>query len=388
MIAKNLAPSIHPESSSSVLPIIGDDFIARLLLFRMVLPAGCLCLLIVLFSLSFPTIVNHPTIQWLPWLLSLFIFGLAHGGIDDQVPTMLRGVVMQGRNLVIFIALYLSLMMVVLIVWRWNPDAGLILFLLMSAYHFGQGDFYWSSAFGLHHALRNEMKPAERWSHSLSFFLLITRGSLPAILPFLFFPNQLAEITRLLSVQLSGVNTHVWMGTATLRQGLMIGLFVFVSGQVLMSLRIVFTRYQVGNAATVRAALIEIAETCLLLLLFASAPPILAIGTYFLVWHSPRHVVRLMLLTKSMQGLISQGQLGFALILFHRRALPLTAAACGLLLILWAMVSRFQLSAAVLVTSAFLFVSAITLPHFILVLWMDARQSLWGNHNKPKGAIR
>lgn len=388
MIAKNLAPSIRPELYSPASQGMGDEFIARLLLFRMGLPAGCLCLLIALFSLSFPTLANRSAFQWLPWLLSLFIFGLAHGGIDHQVPTMLRGIIMQGRNLVLFVALYLSLMMVVLMIWRWNPEAGLILFLLMSAYHFGQGDLYWSSAFGLHHALRAGTEIAGRRALHLPFLLLITRGSLPAILPFLFFPNQLAEITRLLSVQLRGVKIHDWLGATALRQGLIIGLLLFVFGQIIMSLRLAYARHQIRDAATVRAAMIEIVETGLLLLLFICAPPILAIGTYFLVWHSPRHVVRLILMTKSMQGLISQGQLGSALILFHRRALPLTAAASGLLLILWVTISRFQLSTAVTITSAFLFVSAITFPHFMLVLWMDTRQSLWGRNIRLKGETR
>lgn len=388
MIAKNLALPIRTESYPPASQGMGNDFIARLLLFRIALPAGCICVLIALFSLSFPTLANHHAVQWLPWLLSLFIFGLAHGGIDYQAPTMLRGIGMQGRNLVLFIALYLSLMMVVLMIWRWNPDAGLILFLLMSAYHFGQGDLYWSSAFGLQNALRAGTKIAERRTLYFPFILLITRGSLPAILPFLFFPNQLAEITRLLSVQLGGFKMHDSVEATALRQGLMMGLLLFVCGQIILSLRLAYARHQVRDVATVRAAMIEIAETVLLLLLFTSAPPILAIGTYFLVWHSPRHVVRLMLMTKSMQGLISQGQLGQALILFHRRALPLTAAASGLLLFIWAIISRFQLSPAVTITSAFLFVSAITLPHFVLVLWMDARQSLWGSNNRPEGATR
>lgn len=388
MMAKNLAqPSrteLHPPASHGTC----DDFISSLLLFRVVLPAWLICLSVALFSLSFPTIANRREIQWMPWLLSLFIFGLAHGGIDHQVPTILRGISMKGRNFVSFVAWYLSMMIAVLLLWHWSPDAGLILFLLMSAYHFGEGDLYWSSLFGLHNTLRASAEPAGKMSAYLPFIFLLARGSLPAIIPFLFFPDQFTEITRHLAAQLTGVKIQDWAGATSLRHGLMMSGYLFVFGQIMISLQLAYARYKVRDAASVRAAITEIAETGLLLLLFSSVAPILAIGTYFLVWHSPRHVVRLMLLTKPMQTLILQGQLGQALILFHRRALPLTAAAGGLLLLLWAAISSYQVSAAVLITSAFLFVSAITLPHFMIVLWMDAQQSIWGGNNQPKGATR
>lgn len=388
MIAKNLAQPIRTEAQTCAAQDDCDDFASRLLLFKVVLPAGLICLVVSLFSLSFPITANRPEIQWLPWLLSLFVFGLAHGGIDHQVPTLLGGITTKGRNVVSFVAWYLGLMIAVLMIWRWIPDAGLILFLLMSAYHFGQGDLYWSSAFGLHKTLRDKTEPAGSVATYLPVIFLTARGSLPAIIPFLFFPDQFTEITRHLATQLTGVNLQGWAGVTALRHGLMIGVFIFVIGQIMISRHLAYARYKVRDAASVRAAIIEIAETGLLVLLFTSASPILAIGTYFLVWHSPRHVVRLMLLTKPLQKLISQGQLGLALIYFHRRALPLTAAAGGLLLLLWAAISRHNISASALITSAFLFVSAVTFPHFMIVLWMDAQQSIWGGNNQSKGAIR
>ncbi len=388
MIAKNLALPIRTESQSYASQGVCDDFVSRLLLFKIVLPACLICLSVSLLSLSFPITATRPEIQWMPWLLSLFVFGLAHGGIDHQLPTLLGGITMKRRSVVSFVAWYLCLMIAVLMIWRWIPDAGLVLFLLMSAYHFGQGDLYWSSAFGLHRTLRAKTEPTGRGSTYLPVILLIARGSLPAIIPFLFFPDQFTEITRHLGTQLTGVNIQGWAGVTALRHGLMVGVFLFTFGQIMISLHLAYARYKVRDAATVRAAITEIAETGLLLLLFTSASPILTIGTYFLVWHSPRHVVRLILLTKPLQELVSQGQLGLALIYFHRRALPLTAAAGGLLMLLWAAISSYHISAAVLITSAFLFVSAITFPHFLIVLWMDAKQSIWGGNSQPKGATR
>ncbi len=379
-----IAKSVYTQARQPMSKESCDDFVSRLLLLRVVVPSWLGCLVVALFSLSFPTIANRAEVQWLPWLLSLFIFGLAHGGFDHQVPTLLRNITMKGRHLVFFVIGYLLLMIAMLLIWVWSPGLGLLLFLLMSAYHFGQGDLYWSSEFGLQNLLRAGTESAGNLRSFLRGVFLTARGSLPAILPFIFFPDQFLNLTA----PFTSRKILEWASASTVRQGLMIGIGFFLACQIALSLQLAFIRYNRDQTATIRAALTEIAETGLLLLLFRSATPILAIGTYFLIWHSPRHVVRLMLLTKPLQALISRGQLRAALLQFHRRALPLTVVAGGLLLLLWVAISQYQIAAAVILTSAFLFTSAITLPHFLIVLWMDTAQSIWGRSNLAQGVKR
>ncbi len=346
------------------------------------------CLVVSFFSVFSPALATHSKIQWLPWFLSLFIFGLAHGGIDHQVPTFLTMVTMNRKDLVAFTACYLLMMIAVLFIWGLNPDIALIFFLLISAYHFGQGDLYWSNNFGLNYAIRTSSQRVRKILPWFQIIFLISRGSLAAILPFIIFPEKFNEITQQLASQLTGLRIQRWESASALRLVLMSVISMFVLSQIIISIKLACDSYLINDAVAVRAAIIEIAETGLLLILFSSAPPILAIGAYFLAWHAQRHVVRLMLLTEPMQSLMLQGRYGQSLVVFHRRALPLTLAAIGFLLFVWTLVARYELSAAKILTTAFLFVSAITLPHFIIVLWMDSKQQSWGNSSLRKGESR
>jgi hypothetical protein len=46
------------------------------------------CLLISIVSLAFPGITSLASVQWTPWIVGIFIFGLSHGGLDDEVSSM------------------------------------------------------------------------------------------------------------------------------------------------------------------------------------------------------------------------------------------------------------------------------------------------------------
>ena len=379
MTSKMLEQRTHVEMLNC--PTKGRDleFAPELFLSKVNIPTWLSCLTVCFLSIYFPSVTTRIEIQWLPWLLSIFIFGLSHGGIDHQVPPLLGTATMKGKSLVTFIAWYLAMMIVVLLTWGLNPDLALIFFLVMSAYHFGQGDLYWSSNFGLNRAFRARNHRARKILPWFQATFLISRGSIAAILPFIIFPEKFNEITQHLASQLTGLRIQRWEGASSLRYVLISAISVLVLSQIMISIKLAYESYITSDVVAVRAAIIEILETGLLLILFSSAPPILAIGTYFLGWHAPRHVVRLMLITEPMRSLMLEGRYGQSLVVFHRRALPLTLAAAGLLLFLFALFSRYEFSAAQVLTTAFLFVSAITLPHFIIVLWMDVKQKSWGS---------
>ncbi len=80
---------------------------------------------------------NH---QWFEWSVFIFIMvtiGIPHGAIDHLV----LNVRTSKTRLFIFLAKYLGILMVYMFCWFWIPIPSLIFFLLISAYHFGQGHY-------------------------------------------------------------------------------------------------------------------------------------------------------------------------------------------------------------------------------------------------------
>ncbi|UJP64124.1 Brp/Blh family beta-carotene 15,15'-dioxygenase [Mongoliitalea daihaiensis] len=78
--------------------------------------------------------------DWLMYTLFVGVMltvGISHGAIDH----LLLNPSIRGKALGIFIAKYLGIMTVYLAVWLVFPLLGLIAFILMSAYHFGQSHF-------------------------------------------------------------------------------------------------------------------------------------------------------------------------------------------------------------------------------------------------------
>ena len=75
---------------------------------------------------------------WGWFLIVMAIIGIPHGAIDHLIYHKNRGRV---NNLKKFIFLYVGIMLMYLICWYFFPVTALILFLIMSAYHFGQAHF-------------------------------------------------------------------------------------------------------------------------------------------------------------------------------------------------------------------------------------------------------
>lgn len=67
-------------------------------------------------------------------LVAILVFGIPHGAVDHKVHLSISS----KKNLVAFIVKYLAVAGLYILVWILNPPIGLIFFLLLSAYHFGQ----------------------------------------------------------------------------------------------------------------------------------------------------------------------------------------------------------------------------------------------------------
>jgi Brp/Blh family beta-carotene 15,15'-monooxygenase len=110
---------------------------------------------------------------------------------------------------------------------------------------------------------------------------------------------------------------------------------------------------------------------------FSLAPPVLTIGVYFCLWHSIRHIARLMLIEPQAAEALQSNRFREALVHFFRDALPLTVAAAVILAGFYVAVPRAPENIWDLVGLYLAFIAALTFPHIIVVSWMDWRQGVW-----------
>lgn len=325
-----------------------------------------------------PGWVAVPVVQWIPWAMALLCFGLAHGGIDHRLPWERSLVVRERsrRSLVLFLVGYLSGMGATLLLWWTSATLGWVFFLVLSAYHFGQGDLYWSRRFGLLSEVESGLA-----SRLYGGGYLLLRGALPVLLPLLLFPDEFRLITREVGAEsLLGwrlvASQGGWVGGGLL--GVVAMLLWQWGGALWLTWR---HRRQAGLTSAARKAMREAGETVLLLWLVSLAPPILSIGTYFLCWHSPRHIARLVEIMPGLRQKLEGGRNPLSsLVAYHREAAPMTLAAASLFLLLWGASLLGEITPSRLVAPAIVFISAITVPHVLIVSRLDWFQRVWGRN--------
>lgn len=333
------------------------------------------CLLLSLFFVLFPNIAELPLVQWAPWIIGIFAFGLAHGGLDDEVALMLGKGNGSRVSRLFFYVCYLGLLVLVLVEWAISPDLALVTFLIFSVFHFGQGDLYWSVYHGSGGA---GISLSFRVSFNLRGILFaVTRGALPVLLPLIFRSDQFVRIGHYL------VNGNFQTALilpdwcAAHREQLLLLIGTLVGINILVTLLPLLLAGKRVSADWRRAAIAEAGETLLLVILLITTPPILGIGIYFLLWHAPRHVTRLVLADRQMRSIVEKDGGLRAIVHFHKRSFPLVTAATGLLLLVAFACFRSDLSADRLVLPAFIFVNAVTVPHLIVVSLLDRAQKIW-----------
>lgn len=80
--------------------------------------------------------------QWVCFGVILLTIGIPHGAIDHLLVNPKIG----KKELLKFIIKYLLIITAYILVWYFLPKTALLLFILMSAYHFGQSHFIWQKA--------------------------------------------------------------------------------------------------------------------------------------------------------------------------------------------------------------------------------------------------
>ncbi|MDV6374439.1 Brp/Blh family beta-carotene 15,15'-dioxygenase [Deinococcus arenicola] len=295
----------------------------------------------------FPAVLERYAL--VPLLLSAVLFGLPHGALDHLVP-LRQGWRLTRRwtGLGLFLLAYLGVVLLYLGVWTVWPMVAYWGFLLTSALHWGHGDLDF---------LERRLGRVRAW-HSGATLLL--RGSLPIVVPFLAFPDAYERLARGAAQAFHASLPAGPLWSASFSQGLTVIFVAVLLLSVADTLRC---------AASDRAAVTELAEVALLLLVFTQVPAELSIGLYFTLWHAWRHLGRLLELNSRPLKLRPVSVRGL-----RRLALdltPITLIALGMLggLFLW---SAPRLHSAEDLTALYLaLIAALTLPHALLVAVMD-----------------
>jgi Brp/Blh family beta-carotene 15,15'-monooxygenase len=304
--------------------------------------------------------------QYVPLVASGLVFGIPHGAVDHLVPARVAGGSAIRSALGVGV-LYLLVGGGYLLAWFLAPVAAAVAFVLLTWFHWGQGDVYLLSAAT---GGRYPRSTAHRAS------TLLVRGAMPMAVPLVAFPDQYRRVVANL-VGLFGGDTAAIAVAFRPATGLALG--VLVGGLVAATLlRGAFVRTGDGiELALDDAFRVDATETVLLVGFFLVVPPVLAVGLYFCLWHSVRHVVRLLAVDPVGATALRERQFGRALRRFGRDAAPLTAVALALLAVVYPLVPRAPTGVGDGVALYLVLIAGLTLPHVVVVTWMDHRQGVW-----------
>jgi Brp/Blh family beta-carotene 15,15'-monooxygenase len=239
-------------------------------------------------------------------VLLVLVLGVPHGALDPVLAGRWLKEAGPGRW-VIFLSGYCLLVGAAIALWWWSESVFLLGFLLVSAHHFSED---------------LPGAPLWRWVHGGSVILL------PSVL-------HTAELSRLLLL-IAPATPEAALQAFPVLAWPCAGLALWDTARM--------ARNQWSTAAA----------RSLLLASLVLLPPLLSFALYFCLWHAPVHVLRLR--TKPLSW---------------TRRLVMASAACAVLTVGASAASWWWLGwqdiPAALVTSLFVGLGALTLPHWLLV---------------------
>ncbi|MEM8485006.1 MAG: Brp/Blh family beta-carotene 15,15'-dioxygenase [Bacteroidota bacterium] len=335
-------------------------------------PYVCIALFVALHA-----ILPTPEGIWLyvPLLASMLFLGLPHGAVDHMVLLQLQNKVCSPVALARVIFPYLVLAGCYLVMWFLTPALAFGLFILITWFHWGQGDV---------HTLVIFARAAHLTSVHMRRLALVVRGGLPMLIPLLAFPEVYQEVfTGITSRFTTAAATDItWPFAPSFRLGMGLGFaglttFYFLYG---------FYKLRWGLN---RAYLEDLAEVILLAVLFASVHPLVAIGLYFCCWHAVRHIARIVVFSvrddqpdtghqvEMKHGAIKLPVIKQGIRRFFIQALPTTLVALLGLGMLHALVPHTPESVAEFTGLYLVLIAVLTVPHVWVVWRMDTAEGVW-----------
>ncbi|MDZ5811561.1 Brp/Blh family beta-carotene 15,15'-dioxygenase [Halorubrum sp. AD140] len=299
--------------------------------------------------------------QFVPLAASVLLLGLPHGALDHLTLSRARDRRATGRSLAAIGGLYGLLGGLYAVGWFFAPVAGFAGFILLTLLHWGQGEL---------HALLTSIGVEHLETARQRVATALARGTLPMLVPLVAFPDQYRLIATTL-VGLFGTTDIGPLAVAFTPRGRV----VVAAAVVALLAGTLALGYRRTSGPTGWA--FDAGETALLVVFFATVPPILAIGLYFTLWHSLRHIGRLLALAPTARTALLDGDYRRAFGRFARDAAPLTAAAILILAGFYALVPATPATTVELVGLYLVFIAVLTLPHVAVVSLLDREQGVW-----------
>ena len=307
---------------------------------------------IVAISIFYPNLPSWAIYS--PFLISFVFLGLPHGAVDHWILLGLKNHTFSIPNMVRVVLPYVTLSAAYLLLWIIAPALSLLIFILMTWFHWGQGDVYSIHMFTGRQHLKTRLHTG------LALFI---RGALPMLIPLLSFPEiyqgVVVDVIRILDNSYVAETNFLFSDLLRLIAGLTF------STCVLVYFAITFQRSS--------SWYYDLIEVCLLVFLFSIVHPILAIGVYFCFWHGLRHIVRIMI-THSDQG---PGYNKGPLKQFVLQAAPTTLIALIILGGMYFFAPNQPHTIQDFTALYLILIAILTLPHVWVVILMDRKDKIW-----------
>jgi Brp/Blh family beta-carotene 15,15'-monooxygenase len=250
--------------------------------------------------------------------------GVSHGALDHEKGKKIIKL-FKLKKIELFYLAYVSLSLIIILLWSIAPIITLIIFLIVASYHFGKED----SVFG-------EIK-YNYFSNVLFFF----KGSIVVLAPLYFSQEETFEIFKILNANINPISQD------------------FLLTLILLSL--------LSNFLLKKNTLIHSIDTLSIIIINWAFSPLVAFTIYFCFLHSIRH-------SFSLIYEINKNNFKKGSNLFIKKALPLTMLTGLIFLIsLYVLNNYFLLNSAILKV-IFIGLASLTFPHILLEYLLEKNE--------------
>jgi len=252
--------------------------------------------------------------------------GVSHGALDHEKGKRIIKL-FKLKKIELFYLAYVSLSLIIILLWSIAPIITLIIFLIVASYHFGKED----SVFG-------KIK-YNHFSNIIFFF----KGSIIVIAPLYFSQKETFEIFKILNVNIKSINQD------------------FLLALILLSL--------LSNFLLKKNILIHSIDTLSIIILNWVFSPLVAFTIYFCFLHSIRH-------SFSLIYEINKNNFKKGSQLFIKKALPLTMLTGLLFLISLYMLKNYFLLNSAILKVIFIGLASLTFPHILLEYLLEKNEKI------------
>lgn len=263
--------------------------------------------------------------------VAVVLTGMPHGAIDHLVAAQLYDLSFTWTDQAKFYGGYLVLMALYAGLWVVAPVWSLVLFLVMTMYHFGQADLaYWSLPY------------------LQARILYLSRGLFLIGLPIAAFPGLVDPIFA----AIAGVQVSSWPLLPTHSTAVIVGLIGQHAGAIAVA--------GWGHGRTPEKWGREALNVAVLAPLFVVVHPLIAFSVYFALWHSLGHILELLRFFRRHESEPA------TITAFYREAALFTILPfLGLGILYWVTQSFGRPDQ--MIALLFIIIAVMTLPHMVIV---------------------